>query len=370
MPLPIHKFAQRFFGFGESPKTIKIILPGLPKKRETSLQCANYPLFEYEIAQDDMLSALRIHSLLTSIYGEIVEVYSHNAFILKPIHNNIFIGGPPTNPFSYQAVKNAPIQFGDDQVNRVIYGKENSYKIGFSSKDQELRRITEDYSLISKRKKNENIEFVIAGLRAYGQVATYNFLNEEDFYRQVEEVTRHDSFQVLVKIVVEGKACVGWEVVEKTSWEPDISDPGGFSSIIQQKREKGDFDIFLSYNSKDKSEVKKIGENLMESGILPWFDEWELKPGMSWLRALENQIKKIKAAAVFIGKNGRGPWQEEEIEGFISEFKARKCPIIPVILPDCREVPDLPFYLKGKVIVDFRDKEPDPLKQLIEGIPV
>jgi len=369
MSSSILKMVEQFFGFGENPRTIKIILPSVIQKREVSLLCANYPLFDYEISPDDMLSALRVHSLLSAIYADIVEVFSHKDFALKPGLNNIFIGGPPTNSFSYQAVKFAPFHFGENNVDRVIYGVERDYKIGFSTKGKE-KWLTEDYTLISKRKKYKNIEFMISGLRAYGQAATYNFLNEEDFYRKVEDVFNYDSFQILVKIMVEGKACVGWEVVEKTRWETDISDSVSFNSIIQQKREKGDFDIFLSYNSKDRSKVKKIAEKLMEHGILPWFDEWELKPGMSWLRVLENQIKNIKSAAVFIGKNGRGPWQEEEIEGFINEFKARQCPIIPVILADCRGIPDLPFYLKGKVMVDFRNKEPDPLEQLIKGIPV
>jgi len=364
MASKIYDLARQFFGFGEGPKNIKIILPSVSQKREVSLRCENYPLFDYEISPDDMYSALRIHSLLTSIYGDIVEVYSHNDIRTRPSHNNIFIGGPPTNSFSFQAVKNAPIRFGGDNVNRVFQGKERDYKIGFSSADQESRWITEDYSLISKRKKGKNIEFIIAGLRAYGQVATYEFLNEEDFYLSVQDISRFDSFQILVQIIVDRKTCSGWKVIEKTMWDPDISD----SCIIQDKKKRGQYDVFFSYNSNDKKIVKEIAEKLKNMGILPWLDQNELRPGMDWQEILEKQIKNVKCAAVFIGKSGKGPWQNVEIKALIQEMINRQSLVIPVILPDCEGEPEIPYFLKSKVKVDFRIKYPDPIGQLRLGI--
>ncbi|HYB00655.1 MAG TPA: toll/interleukin-1 receptor domain-containing protein, partial [Ktedonobacteraceae bacterium] len=132
--------------------------------------------------------------------------------------------------------------------------------------------------------------------------------------------------------------------------------------------ETNDFDVFLCHNNKDKSEVKKIGERLRESGIYPWLDEWELQPGIPWQRSLEQQITQIKSAAVFVGKDGIGPWQQEELEAFLSEFVKRRCPVIPVLLHDAPEEPQLPVFLRGRTWVDFRNWDPDPLKQLVWGI--
>jgi TIR domain len=64
--------------------------------------------------------------------------------------------------------------------------------------------------------------------------------------------------------------------------------------------------------------VQKIGERLQEEEILPWLDVWELRPGMPWQPALEEQINSIKSAAVFVGKSGRGPWQDMEIYALLS----------------------------------------------------
>jgi len=139
-------------------------------------------------------------------------------------------------------------------------------------------------------------------------------------------------------------------------------------SILQGKIATQDFDVFLCHKGGDKPEVKQIGNMLKELGVLPWLDEWELRPGMPWQRALEQQIEKIKAAAVFVGKDGLGPWQRQELDAFLREFVDRGCPVIPVLLPDAPQKPDLPVFLRGMTWVDFRVKEPDPMERLVWGI--
>jgi len=106
----------------------------------------------------------------------------------------------------------------------------------------------------------------------------------------------------------------------------------------------------------------------MAENIKVWLDIWELRPGFPWQRVLEEQIETIKSAAVFIGKNGIGPWQNMEQEAFIRQFIKRNCPVIPVMLEDCPEEPKIPIILDGMTRVDFRKPDPDPMKQLIFGI--
>jgi len=101
---------------------------------------------------------------------------------------------------------------------------------------------------------------------------------------------------------------------------------------------------------------------------LPWLDEWELRPGFSWQKALAEQISKGKSVAVCAGKSGIGPWQDKEIEAFLGEAVKRECPIIPVILRRSKHIPELPIFLRGVTWVNFRKKKPDPLQQLIWGI--
>jgi TIR domain/Ras of Complex, Roc, domain of DAPkinase/WD domain, G-beta repeat len=137
---------------------------------------------------------------------------------------------------------------------------------------------------------------------------------------------------------------------------------------LQGKLETGDYDVFLSYNSSDRKAVVAIGERLKEHGILPWLDVWEIRPGTRWQPELSKQLRKVKSAAVFVGPHGAGPWQELEVEEFLTDFARRKRPIIPVILEGRKGRPRLPPFLNSRHIVDMRQSVPDPFEQIVWGI--
>lgn len=139
-------------------------------------------------------------------------------------------------------------------------------------------------------------------------------------------------------------------------------------TVVEGKKAAEDFDVFLCHHSIDKPAVKKIGEQLKEQGILPWLDEWQLRPGLPWQPLLEEQIEYIKTAAVFVGNSGIGPWQRQELDAFLRKFVERGCPVIPVLLEGAPQEPKLPVFLEGMGWVDFRQKEPDPMRRLIWGI--
>ncbi|HSC64910.1 MAG TPA: toll/interleukin-1 receptor domain-containing protein [Caldimonas sp.] len=138
--------------------------------------------------------------------------------------------------------------------------------------------------------------------------------------------------------------------------------------LLERKRAEGRFDVFLCHNSADKPAVKAIARALRSRGVLPWLDEWELPPGQPWQPLLERQIGQIRSAAVFVGLAGVGPWQEQEIYGFLREFVARRSAVIPVLLDNAPSAPDLPIFLRAMTYVDFRLREPDPLVRLEWGI--
>ena len=106
----------------------------------------------------------------------------------------------------------------------------------------------------------------------------------------------------------------------------------------------------------------------MTAGIVPWLDEWELPPGRPWQPLLEQQMAHIKSAAVFVGSAGIGPWQEQEINGFLRQFVRRSSPVIPVLLENAPDTPALPLFLEAMTWVDFRLTDPDPLERLVWGI--
>ena len=114
------------------------------------------------------------------------------------------------------------------------------------------------------------------------------------------------------------------------------------------------YDVFLSHNSNDTPVVTALAEALKARGLNVWLDEWELVPGRPWQQALEEIIKTVNSAAVLIGKDGLGPWEEPEMRGALDQFVRRKSPVIPVLLPDASQEPELPLFLTGFTWVDFR----------------
>jgi len=138
-------------------------------------------------------------------------------------------------------------------------------------------------------------------------------------------------------------------------------------SAVAAKRERGEYDVFLCHNSKDKPEIRRICECLRQRGLRPWLDEDELRPGLRWQPELERQISSIRSAAVFVGRSGIGPWQEEEIDAILRKFKMQNRPVIPVMLEGAPEI-ELPTFVDARTRVDFRKNTPDPMDQLIFGI--
>jgi TIR domain len=147
-----------------------------------------------------------------------------------------------------------------------------------------------------------------------------------------------------------------------------LGDPAAVRQFLSEVRGIRTFDVFLCHNSEDKPVVKEIAQRLKQRGISPWLDEWELPPGRPWQSLLETQIGAIRSAAVFVGRNGIGPWQQQEIDACLREFVRRGCPVIPVLLRDAPAEPVLPLFLKGMTWVDFRKPDPEPLAQLSWGI--
>lgn len=139
------------------------------------------------------------------------------------------------------------------------------------------------------------------------------------------------------------------------------------TAAVEMKQKREIFDVFISYSHEDARGAIQLAENLRHRGIRPWLDVWELPPGKPWLSEMTDQLANVSAAAVVLGPSGIGPWQQDEVQYLLQQFFARRCPVIPVLLPGARE-PQLPTMLAGMQWVDFRRPYPDPLSQLIWGV--
>ena len=114
------------------------------------------------------------------------------------------------------------------------------------------------------------------------------------------------------------------------------------------------FDVFLSHNSADKPTVIELATILQQRNLRVWLDAWELVPGRPWQEAIEQVIATATSAAVLVGKDGIGPWEEPEMRACLDECVRRRMSVIPVLLPGAPTKPPLPLFLRNLTWVDLR----------------
>ncbi|HEX3531238.1 MAG TPA: TIR domain-containing protein, partial [Thermoanaerobaculia bacterium] len=133
-------------------------------------------------------------------------------------------------------------------------------------------------------------------------------------------------------------------------------------------------DLFLSYNSGDLASVREIQSSLSERQIITFFDRQSLVAGKPWLTALDDALRKVRAVAVFIGKDGLGMWQKREVSVALDrqaadERAGREFPVIPILLPEA-DIERAPSFLYLNTWIDLRGslKEPESMDALVRAV--
>jgi TIR domain len=90
--------------------------------------------------------------------------------------------------------------------------------------------------------------------------------------------------------------------------------------VLPELQKRKEFHVFLCPNSKDKPEVRRLAAKLHERGILPWVDEEGILAGDPFIPELKRVIDEVRAAAVIIGPQSLGAWQQQEYHAFLQRF--------------------------------------------------
>ncbi|MFP5289155.1 MAG: toll/interleukin-1 receptor domain-containing protein, partial [Thermoanaerobaculia bacterium] len=128
------------------------------------------------------------------------------------------------------------------------------------------------------------------------------------------------------------------------------------------------YDVFLSYNTRDRASVERVAHALRERGLAVFLDRWYLLAGRPWPVVLEEALDSCRAVAVLVGPSGMGDWQQREIYLAMSrQTRDLSFPVIPVLLPGAD--PALGF-LALNTWIDLRDglAEAFPLDALAAAI--
>jgi WD40 repeat protein len=136
--------------------------------------------------------------------------------------------------------------------------------------------------------------------------------------------------------------------------------------------ETSSYDVFFSYNTRDRAAVDAVAQALKGRGLQIFLDRWCLTPGLAWPQSLEKNLSRSRSFAIFIGSEGMGSWQQREL--FLAlERQGRdpSFPVIPVLLPGS----DPPLgFLQQNTWVDLSggfqdDRLLDILEAAVRGVP-
>ncbi len=117
------------------------------------------------------------------------------------------------------------------------------------------------------------------------------------------------------------------------------------------------YDVFISYQRKDRENAKLIVEALTKSNISVFFDMASLLPGMDWEVEIKSALNNSKGILICIGKDTLefGYVQKEmKIALDYAENSPKDFRLIPVLLPGA-DVDKLPPEIKTYQWLDMRD---------------
>jgi hypothetical protein len=80
-----------------------------------------------------------------------------------------------------------------------------------------------------------------------------------------------------------------------------------------------------------------------------------LAPGDILVDKLEWAIKNVRCALLCFGKHDAGNWHIIEYRAYLERWAKNDARMIPVILPNAPEQPDLPTFLRQALWVDMRN---------------
>lgn len=114
------------------------------------------------------------------------------------------------------------------------------------------------------------------------------------------------------------------------------------------------YDVFISHSVKDREFVTLLATDLMQAGLSVWLDQWNVKVGDSFAKAIYDAIKESRFLLIVMSPDYfHSAWNKQEWQyALASEIQKQGVRLIPVLYRDC----DIPPMLRIKQWVDFRDQ--------------
>ena len=124
-------------------------------------------------------------------------------------------------------------------------------------------------------------------------------------------------------------------------------------------------DVFISYAHADGDWVRTLAENLYQSGLEVFFDEWEMGPGDVLVHKIDQGILTSRNGVLVVSPTSLSrPWVQNEYAAMMNRvIEGKQQKLVPVLLKDA----EMPPLLAARLWVDFRTADgPDYTKRVLE----
>jgi len=122
---------------------------------------------------------------------------------------------------------------------------------------------------------------------------------------------------------------------------------------------------FISHSSSDKEIAERIALDLRGQGVDAWFDKWEIIPGDSLRRKIEQGISDASYFIVLLTPNSlKSEWVQTELDAAMVRKIENACRLIPILYGISFE--EAPLTLRGLLCIKFDDYK-EGLQQLIDA---
>jgi len=133
------------------------------------------------------------------------------------------------------------------------------------------------------------------------------------------------------------------------------------------KREGKPLKVFLCHAQEDKSDVRKIYNELVANGIEPWLDEKSILPGQDWTYEIKKAVKSSDIVIIFLSNKSvdKTGYVQKEIKIALDAADERpegKIFLIPAKIEECK----IPDRLSSRQWVDLQSE--DGFERLMQSL--
>jgi WD40 repeat protein len=126
-----------------------------------------------------------------------------------------------------------------------------------------------------------------------------------------------------------------------------------------------DYDVFLSYSSKDRNVVHALAEKLRNAGLRVWLDSWVIQPGDPISLKIQHGLEKSRVLLMCMSKAYfRSGWAGLEHHSLLFRDPTNKeRRFIPVLVGECK----LPSAIAQFAYVDWREPSGEAYDTLLKA---